>query len=1045
MPALPTRRALLASTALTTLLLTSALPATAQNATWLATPGSVDFNTGTNWDTGNLPTGTATFGTSGTSNLTITSSATLGELVFDTGASNYTFSTNLQTLTLAGAGIVINGGSATFNMTGGMFVAMSFWNSASAGTATITGSGLSFFGNSTAGFANITNDSVSLSNSATLGHATFNNLGSLVFFNATTAGNATIDNHGSVEFYDTSTAGSSTITNQSGSTLSFFGQSTGGDATIINGGTVNFAGSNGPASDGKLSAGSIAGTGNTILGANELTVGGNNSSTTVSGIISGAGSLAKTGTGTMTLTGANTYAGGTTFAGGTVSVASDANLGGATGSLTFNGGTLQVTGTSFASTARTINWATGGGGFDIADPANTFTVSQALGGGSLSKLGAGTLRLTGVNSYTGGTTLAGGTVSVASDANLGGATGSLTFNGGTLQVTGTSFSSTARTINWGAGGGGFDITDPANAFTVSQALGGSGGLTKLGAGTLTLAGLDTYTGATVVNAGRLAVNGSIAASSGLTVNTGATLGGTGQLPGVIINAGGTLAPGNSIGTLTVNGNLQFNAGSTYTVDVSPSAADRTNVTGTATLTGATVNAVALPGSFRQQTYTILNATGGLGGTEFAGFNVTGSFSPARNPHLTYDLTNAYLVLDPSLMVLSPGASINQTNVANGINRAVGGGVTPPAGFDTLLNMPSNAAGRALDQLSGQSGTQAPSGATQLGGSFLTLLSNPSGRNGDSSSAPLGYAGERRHTPAAVRDAFAAFESPDRSDARWNVWGTGFGAGSRLSGDAATGSRDSSARAGAVAAGADYRVAPNTRAGFSLAGGAMSWSDSNGGGTSDLMMAGVYGRHEIGPTTITAAASYANYWMSTTRTVTVAGLDQLTARFNAQSFGGRIEAGHRLPVPFLSAEWTPYGSIQAQSFRTPGYAETAAIGSNQFALTYAGRNATAFRAELGVHTDRTIAIESGSQLTLFGRTAYAHDVVSNPALSANFTALGTASGFTVFGTRPSQNLLLTSSGAEWQLASGVSLMIRADTEWGERSRTTSGTGRIRYTW
>ncbi|MGL1774799.1 hypothetical protein ACSTG3_23605, partial [Vibrio parahaemolyticus] len=77
-----------------------------------------------------------------------------------------------------------------------------------------------------------------------------------------------------------------------------------------------------------------------------------------------------------------------------------------------------------------------------------------------------------------------------------------------------------------------------------------------------------------------------------------------------------------------------------------SAASFANVAGTATLTGATVRAVALPGSFRSQSYTILNATGGLGGTHFAGLSVTGSFSPARNPHLTYDATKVYLVLDP---------------------------------------------------------------------------------------------------------------------------------------------------------------------------------------------------------------------------------------------------------------------------------------------------------------------------------------------------------------------------------------------------------------
>ena len=115
------------------------------------------------------------------------------------------------------------------------------------------------------------------------------------------------------------------------------------------------------------------------------------------------------------------------------------------------------------------------------------------------------------------------------------------------------------------------------------------------------------------------MNGSIA-SSALTVNAGGTIGGNGTIGNTTIN-GGTLSPGNSIGTLTVQGNLVLTSAAAYLVEVSPTNADRTNVTGTASLAG-TVQAVFGPGSSFARTYTILSAAGGLGGTRFNSLTTT---------------------------------------------------------------------------------------------------------------------------------------------------------------------------------------------------------------------------------------------------------------------------------------------------------------------------------------------------------------------------------------------------------------------------------------
>jgi autotransporter-associated beta strand protein len=183
-----------------------------------------------------------------------------------------------------------------------------------------------------------------------------------------------------------------------------------------------------------------------------------------------------------------------------------------------------------------------------------------------------------------------GTLAISSDANLGAPSGGLAFAGGTLQAL-ASFTSN-RTVTLNAGGGTVDTN--GNTVTLAGTIGGPGGLTKIGAGTLALSNANTYTGATAVTAGTLIVNGSIA-NSAVTVSAGATLAGTGTVGATTIQSGGTFAPGNSPGTMTVGGNLAFQSGALYVVQVNPSTASSTNVTagGTATLAGTVQAAFAL--------------------------------------------------------------------------------------------------------------------------------------------------------------------------------------------------------------------------------------------------------------------------------------------------------------------------------------------------------------------------------------------------------------------------------------------------------------------
>jgi autotransporter-associated beta strand protein len=970
------RARLLAGTALA-LLLANALPAAAVDATWKdpaivpgLVPGTFDFNNDFNWTSNVHPDGTAFFGTSITNDLSFSSlNTTIGGWTFNAGASAYTFTiVSGQVLQFVGAGIAINGGSAT-----------------------------------------ITND------------------GFLNFFSGS--------------------AGSATITTNNGALTTFSGGSGGTARLIANGtGAVDFS----QLLSAGTTAGSFEGSGNFFLGSKTITVGGNNLSTEVSGVIQDGGifggvggALVKEGSGTLTLSGTNTYTGGTTISAGTLQLGDGGTSGSIVGDVVDNG--------VFA-----INRS------------DSYTFAGAISGtGAFQQLGAGTTVLTGANTYTGGTTVNAGTLQAGAVNTFSPSSAFTVAAGASLNL--ASFNQTVGSLA-GAGSvtlGSATLTtgNDNTSTTFSGAISGSGGLTKIGSGIFVLTGSNTYSGATAVNAGTLFVNGSIA-NSAVTVNSGATLAGIGTVGPTTINSGGSFAPGTSPGTITVQGNLAFQSGAIYLVQVNPSTASSTNVTagGSATLAG-TVQAAFASGSYVSRTYTILSAAGGLNGTTFN--NLTTTNLPAGfTPSLSYTATSAILNLTATLgQPSAPGApgvpsgpnalgigalSFNQFNVANSLNNFFNSGGTLPSTFVGIFGLTGANLASALSQLSGEAATGAQKVGFQLTDQFLNLMLDPfvDGRSGvgGADHPALGFAPEREALPEDIALAYSkVLKAPPKPvpvyEPRWTVWGGAYGGSNRTTGDLANiGSHDLSARTVGFAGGFDYRLTPDTVVGLAFAGGGTDWSLAQGlgGGKSDAFQAGLYGATKSGPAYLAAAFAFANHWMSTDR---FAFGDHLTADFNAQSYGGRLEGGYRFGTPYGGI--TPYAAIQAQNFHTPGYTESGLI-PNGFALAFNGRDATDTRSELGARFDRVLALYTNAVLALRGRVAWAHDWVSDPTLTPLFQTLPGAS-FIVNGATPAQDSALVSAGGELRLANGVTLLAKFDGEFASNSSTYSGTGTIRYRW
>jgi hypothetical protein len=528
---------------------------------------------------------------------------------------------------------------------------------------------------------------------------------------------------------------------------------------------------------------------------------------------------------------------------------------------------------------------------------------------------------------------------------------------------------------------------------------------------------------------------------------GGTLAGTGTFAGINVNAGGTLEPGliGQPGTfMTLTGNLAFQSGSIYLVNLSPTAASRANVSGAVTLSGAAVQGFLAPGSYSTKTtYDILDPSSISG--RFSGF--TAINAPGLGGTLTYNGNTDVLLNLTAQLGAAGGLNQNQQNVANTINAYFNNGGTLPAAFFPLFSR----GGSALTQVDGEDATGAERGAFDLMNEFLGLMLDPfvggRGGAGGGTGGALGFAPDQQGSlPPDIALAYAGLLKAPQAPTfqqRWSTWASGFGGSATTNGDPAVGSNNVTTSTYGYAAGMDYHYSPGTVFGFSLAGGGTNWNLANalGTGRSDALLAGVYGVTHNGPWYLGGALAFANNWFTTNRS---ALSDQITANFQGQSYSARLEGGYRFAVPSAhnAAGITPYAALQVQNFQTPAYSETDLTGGG-LGLSFNAMNGTDTRSELGSRFDDLTALDN-LPLVLRAKLAWAHDWVSNPALDASFQSLpGTA--FTVNGAPIPHDSALTSAGAQLFFTPNWSFLAKFDGEFAAGYQLYAGTGTLRYTW
>jgi uncharacterized protein with beta-barrel porin domain len=500
--------------------------------------------------------------------------------------------------------------------------------------------------------------------------------------------------------------------------------------------------------------------------------------------------------------------------------------------------------------------------------------------------------------------------------------------------------------------------------------------------------------------------------------------------------------------------LTMTAATTYLVQVQGPVGDKVVVTGNANIAGAVV-VDPLTRQTQRTTYTIVSA-GSLNGT-FNAPSLANNF--ARNPVLSYVGNDVLLTLDPGLLspILPGNAGANQRNVAGAIDAALVGGSPLSDAFGAIFKLSGNGLLTGLTQMSGETATGSQQTTFNAMNQFLGVMTDPfvAGRDeaANTPGAAPGYADEEALAYAAKKrnpnDALAAIYTKASPvvpfQQRWSVWAAGFGGSQTTDGNTATGSNTATSRVYGTAVGADYRISPFTIAGFALAGGGTNFSvANNGNGRSDLFQAGAFVRHTIGAAYLSGALAYGWQDVTTDRTVTVAGIDQLRARFNANAWSGRVEGGYRFVAPVLGGVgFTPYAAGQFTTFELPAYAEGVISGANTFALAYGAKSVTDSRSELGLRTDKSFAMQN-AVLTLRGRLAWAHDFNPDRGIGATFQTLPGASFFVNGAAQASDSALVTAS-AETKWMNGWSTAATFEGEFSNVTRSYAGKGVVRYAW
>ena len=993
---------------------------TVQSVAGLSNEGTVSLG-----NSATLNTGSSHFNNSGTFN------SGTGASIIDTGAM-----TNSGTLNFAGGTTTFSSGTNAINNTGTINL--------NAGTAVvkgnISGNGTIAMGNGTTFQSN--NNNQTIANSMTVangGTATFNTAGNSATISGPISGNGQFIKSGPGDLTlsgNNSFTGPATI---NGGQLTLQGGQAIANSTAVqlNTGTLKVSSAE--------TIGSLAtavGT-QTTLDAN-LTTGGNNTSTTSSGVIGGAAGLTKQGTGTMTLNGTspNTYAGGTNVTAGTLAAATNQQLGsgsvnvsnGATlttginttqtvagltnqGTLALGNGSTLNTGSAHFNNSGTVNVGTSGRIMDAGAITNSGTINFSGGSATLSS-GTNTITNTGDINLNAGTVLVKG--------NLTGS-GSINMNNGTTLQSGSANQQIANGIRVNSGTAVIDTN--GNDVNLTGTIAGSGTLNKIGVGTLSWVGVNQ--GSALVNSGTMVTStqnqlGNVQITNGSGVifdqNTNGTYAGNVTGDGTLIKTG--------TGTVTMTGNSAYNGGTNVLAGSllvgshgTGQIQSNVNVAGGATLGGGGT----VVGNVTTQTGGQLSA-----GNSIGTLNVAGNLNAANST-----VINELNGTTSDLINVSGNANIAGATLNNQFDLT--------ASYNTRMYRALNAAGGVTGRFANVTNQNAPSDF--LISTFYTptsanvvLTSLADATLASSTSTALLSTGQDYLTTIMNQvngyqyGGLGLVMQDGLHRAHRNVWFKGVGFFNDINSVRALPGYTANTGGGIV--GIDQLFGDSTRLG--VAGGYTSTNlnmrnASKANADINSARVNLYGAHSMELLTFSAIGGYAYHDVESKRNLIGIGTARGDQTQNETSLNFQVtmnpqSEGHSF-LPYAGVQWVHLAQDAFTEKGTPG-----------FDMFVNKADVNSLRPYLGMLYQRQFLSESGMGATPYLSARYSQETIVNSNLS-NLSING--SNFIVSGVQPNRNIVGLGGGINAQFRDRIDWFANYNIDLGDRGTNQNAAGGLGF--